>query len=609
MLDLFRNRSVSNAVYGVIIVATVLVFIIQFGPQGRGQRSAPLKQTCVAQVRGYCIDPKEYNVTYRLMMPRGAQGEVLAQQARQMHLKKLAVDALIERELLNAEADRLGITTTDDELNEQFFNGFMRITLPNDDPSVLAKLPPPVMQVDFRDPKTKQFDLKRYQRRIRDYTGRSEVEFREDQQRELRASKVRDLIITPIRVSESEAFDGYVRDYTTATVQHVAVKNTFAARWLVAAKEDEVAAWGKEHQTEVDKEWEERKKDDLPKPGHVRHILAGFPKGASAEEKGAAYAKISSAYARIKSGEPFALVARDLGEDGTKVKGGDLGDKTEGFVPSFRSAADALRPGEMTEGAVVSEFGYHLIVKDDPTKLADVEAQMKRYLPRALYTAAKAPEAAKALAAKIHGMMRAGKDPSLAVADVLATLAHAPAKLEPIKILKPSKVIGDAGADATLTLADAGEDKPDAGVPEASPVLKPLTPEQDHERPEVKVSSSFNVGGEPIPELGPSVNTQIVKFSMSAKDGDTMPDALSGEEGHFVIRLKERKATSREEFDKNKETYLSQLLSGKQKEILSLYVRRLRDASKGEIKVDEKYTKEDEADAGAPSPSDDEEGL
>ena len=51
-----------------IIVATVVVFIVQFRPGAQG-RTGSIKQECAAEVRGKCIEPKEYQAELMLVAP------------------------------------------------------------------------------------------------------------------------------------------------------------------------------------------------------------------------------------------------------------------------------------------------------------------------------------------------------------------------------------------------------------------------------------------------------------------------------------------------------------------------------------------------------------
>jgi hypothetical protein len=46
-----------SVVYGVIVVAILMVFIIQFPPNA-SQRTGFISQQCVVTVRDRCIDPK-----------------------------------------------------------------------------------------------------------------------------------------------------------------------------------------------------------------------------------------------------------------------------------------------------------------------------------------------------------------------------------------------------------------------------------------------------------------------------------------------------------------------------------------------------------------------
>ncbi len=137
-----------------------------------------------------------------------------------------------------------GIAVTDKEVTDQLYDGFVRVSVPADGPA--ARRRPSsrrctratraracsrtrrrrrlfddrdtAIPVDFRDPKTKLFDMKVYERQVRNLSNRSTTEFREEQGRELLAAKVRDVVRDPIRISEAEAWDEYERRYSTATL-------------------------------------------------------------------------------------------------------------------------------------------------------------------------------------------------------------------------------------------------------------------------------------------------------------------------------------------------------------------------------------------------------
>jgi peptidyl-prolyl cis-trans isomerase D len=627
MLDAFRQRGIANVVYGLIIATMIFAFVLTFRPQAQS-KTASLSEACVARVRGRCIDPKDFNAAYRVLMPSKSQAL-----SRKLNLKRVALDGLIERELFDDEARRLGISVTDKEVTDQLYDGFVRVSIPAEDPRQAQTILQEMYQsyqragilsgelaqqrfnardtaipVDFRDPKTKVFDMKVYERQVRNLSNRSTTEFREEQARELLASKVRDVVRDPIRISEAEAWDEYDRRYSTATLTYVAVKEAWAARWAVDTSQGDVDAWLKDHQADFDKELDERKKSDEPKAGHIRHILVKLPYGATDDEKGVALAKLSWAVGRIKAGEPFAEVARDVSDDpGSAMMGGDVGDKTDGFVTPFKVAANALRPGEATAGAVETQFGFHYIMRDDPSQTAEIDAALKKSLGRSLLAKAKATEIAQAIAGRLVTAMRGGTSPDDAIKAAINAYVK-PLKLDVLKVLPAPPEATDAGAASTgadATVPAAG------GKPAPAPVLpvKAFDASVDGDRPQVQTSSTFNAGGDPFPGLSPDGTTKIINFAFHAKEGDVLDTAVRTEGAWTVATLKQRKEATREEFEKGRDTILEELLRQKRDEALSLYVKRLREQAKDDIKVEEAYVQEAKVDGGTSAEPEDEDNY
>jgi peptidyl-prolyl cis-trans isomerase C len=95
-------------------------------------------------------------------------------------------------------------------------------------------------------------------------------------------------------------------------------------------------------------------RDFAGKPGetevHARHILV--PDEADAK----------AAIAEIKAGADFAAVAKARSKDPGSADGGDLGFFKQGdMVPEFAAVAFALKPGEISQTPVKSQFGWHVI--------------------------------------------------------------------------------------------------------------------------------------------------------------------------------------------------------------------------------------------------------
>ncbi|MCW5634346.1 MAG: peptidylprolyl isomerase [Rubrivivax sp.] len=107
----------------------------------------------------------------------------------------------------------------------------------------------------------------------------------------------------------------------------------------------------------------------------ARHILV------EKEEEAVALIK------QIKAGGKFDELAKKHSKDtGSGEKGGDLDfAKPDSYVPEFGKALTALKPGEMTETPVKSQFGFH-IIKLEETREApfpafeDVKGQLRQRL-------------------------------------------------------------------------------------------------------------------------------------------------------------------------------------------------------------------------------------
>jgi peptidyl-prolyl cis-trans isomerase D len=628
MLDFFRQRGLTNAVYGGIIVTMIFAFVLTFRPNATS-RTASLNETCAARVHGRCIDPKDFTAAYRMLAPSRSSSV-----SRHLNLKRLALDGLVERELLANEAKRLGIGVTESEVTEQLFTGFVRVSVPAADPmvaqSVLSEMykgyarvglvsqeaaqthiddRDAAIPVDFRDPKTKRFDMKVYERQVRNLSNRSTTEFREEQARELLASKMRDVVREPVRVSEGEVWQEYDRRSSTAAVTWIPVKETWAARWVVDAKPAQVDAWAKDHAGNVDKELEQRLKQDAPQPSHIRHILVKLPYGATDDEKALGVAKLSWAMARVKTGEAFAEVAREISDDaGSAALGGDVGDKTAGFVGPFKAAADALKAGETTAGAVETQYGYHVLMKDDPTKAADVAAQVKRSVLRLSYVSSRTTDAAQLVAKRIDAAMHAGKSAADAIQLITADYVSA-RKVDMLKVLPaPRGADGEAaGAPGSKSSAADGGSPPKKPAPAASLPERRFDASTDGDRPQTQTSSEFNRGGDPFPGLSPDSTAGIVTFAFSSKDGDVMAEPTRTADGFVVVQAKQHKVATREDFEKDRATFEQQLVRAKRDEALCLYVKRLREQAKDAIKIDESFVQEAKVDGGTTNATDEEE--
>lgn len=90
---------------------------------------------------------------------------------------------------------------------------------------------------------------------------------------------------------------------------------------------------------------------------HILRKTMGLDEARTADQK----AKIDSLYALVKQGADFASLARQYSEDGSAMRGGDLGWFRRGImVQPFDSIAFALADGAVSE-PFATKFGFHII--------------------------------------------------------------------------------------------------------------------------------------------------------------------------------------------------------------------------------------------------------
>lgn len=567
MLDFFRQKGLTNLVYGAIVVGMILVFVLGFSPSA-GKKMGSVNEDCAARVHGSCIEPKAHRAAYRLVFSRGTGG------MRQATASKIVLEGLIERELLAQEAQRLGLTVSEDEITDSIFHGWVLLSLPSDNPQLSRSLGlyDGKVNAGFKDPKTKQFDLKTYERLVKQMTGRSPTEFREWQSRELLAAKMRDLVRAPVRVADDEALDRYTAERTTSTVNYVVARRSWLEKYGIPAEAKDVDAWAKD------------KVNLAQVTVPVRHILVK-PQGDSPEAKEGAKKKAEDLLERLKKGEDFAALAKEHSEDpGSKDKGGQYpGEMVAQFVEPFRKAVEGLAPGELDSKLTETQFGYHIIKRDPASREDLVKA----------YRQAKSLELSKAMAAAIAADIKAGKSGEDAVKDAIAKFAVVkPAAPKPAPA---APAAGDGGAEGGAAAADAGSAEPT------------YTAETDPNRPQFLSSSAFNKGGDPIPAVSGEASEAVVGFAFSAKPGDVIAEPVRSDDGFLLVQLKEQKPATKDDFEKERDTYMAQLLAAKQAEALAHYVKRLREQSKADVKIDENNVFGMKADAG-PSQDDDDDG-
>jgi peptidyl-prolyl cis-trans isomerase D len=513
------RQTIQNVGLLVIVLSLSAVFLLEFGgPQSQG--CAPgASSGYAARVYGDTVTLGELKAAY--IMANGPSYST--ETARQMKLKELVLEGLIERDLLAREARELGFTVSQDDVMLRLAEeGVVYTSAPVGAPTSIPNGPQPL---SFED-KDGNFSADNARRFIQNRLGRSIEEFAVSQINETLAQRVRDLVATSVTVSPNEVWDAFVRERDQVELAYVKFDLGYYRNGITLSAAD-VDAYMKEHGAEIDAEYEKEKHryTGLEKQVHARHILVKVASDADEATRTAARKKAEGLRLRALAGEDFAQLARATSEDqGSAPQGGDLGYNTKGkMVPSFDEAQFALQAGEVSD-VVESRFGYH-VIKVEGVREGDVPvAEAKREIAEQ-----------KALNARADMQAKAAAEAALAALKRGESIEELTARLE--------------------------SDKKAAGDSPLAPVVKDTRP--------------FGRGANPI------AGAESAELSASAfeltEDAPLADAPIKAGESWVVFKLKKRDRAVKEDFAGAEQERLSDaLLRRKRMEIVDTFVRSLR---------------------------------
>jgi peptidyl-prolyl cis-trans isomerase D len=573
----------------VIVILIALVFILQFQPAAQTKLVAAGGTSCAIEIEGDCISKAHWTAEYRLLVRRLAPGAD-ADRLRGLGLYRRTTDGLIERWLLNKDAKRLGLTVSDDDLTASLGSGRAYASLPAQEGLPTALIIP--LAVENRQ--TKKFDSKAYEREVRVLTQLSPPEFREFQRQEILAERMRDLIRSRAHVSEAEAFNFYTREKSTAVVGYIKLDARFYADMVADTSQKAIDAWAEKNKELVDKTWETRKSSYLPECRVTREIYVDHE--GTDEAKAEAKKKIDEAIARVKGGESFADVARSVSEaEESKASGGELGCVGKGgtLPKPVEEAIFALEKDKVSD-AIETDGGYFAVKVEAIAKDAEAEKIGQRLVTRELYLKHEGDRLAAEAAKQIHAAVRGGKtldDALKAHMDEIAASKQAGSKDKK----KGDKKEAGKKADAKKDGDKAGVEKTDAEKADAekkdAAAAGVVTLETHPSRPIVEASLPFNAGGSPITGVAPGQDVAKAAFQLE-KAGDLLGDVVPLERGYAVIQLKEKTPIAKEQWEKDRDGYVTSMRTRKELDALINYMKKLRQASEKEIKVTPEFATE-----------------
>jgi len=575
------------------VIAISMVFIIQFRP-GSTDVSTGSGPSCAIENSGACIvSQSDFVTAFRIAAPGSIDNDKFSNQ-----LRVLVIEGLVQRWLLNEDAERLGVSISSKEVTRQLSNGLARVSLPVDQQqfAYYIRLVPapegPARQMSVKDPRTDKFDYERYQKWVQRMSAKTEKDFKVFQTKEAIAARMRALIEARVRVSEAEAFADYAHKNRKVGVDYLKLERGWYKEYIVDQSDDAVDAWADKNKAEVDEAFKARKDSFMPECRRARQILVRVDE-TDADKEGAkkkARAKLDQAVKALKRGDKFAAAAKAFSEDASSARhGGDLGCFAAGKLakPGTTKAIDdavfKLKKGKVSE-VIETSFGVHLVKLVEVLEGKKAEAHGRRVVARELYLRKKADSLTAEAGKQIRAAVAGGKTLQQALD------AHLQAVMPEATKLAFEK--GRAAESAKKDDKDAKDDKKDDGADKSAPV----NAWTNAGRPRIETSSPFTMTGPPFGGVEKPVEATRMMFQID-KVGAVAADLVKLYDGYAVAQLKEKQPVSEKDWDEKRVEHIARLRRAKQQEALVGYVHRLREqlakslVYKIKLRVDEKDDK------------------
>jgi peptidyl-prolyl cis-trans isomerase D len=333
MLDVLRRSQ--RWLMGAVVFLVGGVFVAYLG-LGGPMTSGPAAGAIVELGgRRYTLQDLQRTRIDQEQRLRDSLGDAFDPAGASAYLDQMAAETLIQRAVLAAEAEQIGLRATDDEIRQVVRNFFRT----------------PEGTIDAAA--AREFGERRFG---------SERRFASEIRDDILMTKLLQLIDAGVEVSDAEARDA-LRYQREAVQLALVVLDPDRPAVELEVGEAEVAAMLADEAPRV-REFYDQHPERYKQPERVRarHILLRVAPDATEEQTAEIRGRAEAALARIQGGEDFAAVATEVSEDpGSQAQGGDLGFFARGqMVPAFEETAFALEPGQTSE-LVKTDFGFHVI--------------------------------------------------------------------------------------------------------------------------------------------------------------------------------------------------------------------------------------------------------
>ena len=604
------------------LALVVLAFILLYIPDFLRSSANGVGNDAVASVDGNEITVNEFRRAYQRQMQqyRQAYGANMDERLlKQLGIDQRIVQQLIEEEASLAEAKRLGLLATDQEVTQRImaipafqengqFIGYDRYR------QMLAMQEPPVRENEFEEQVRRSITVEKLQAVVTNWITVTDTEAEAEFKKRNEKAKLAvvsfpvDKFREGVQASDEEVsrwFEDKKNDYKIGDKRKVryAMVDVQALRERIQVSPQDVQRYYEDNQQQYSQ----------PEQVRASHILLK----TEGKDDAAVKKQAEDLAKQAKAGADFAGLAKKYSQDDSNnAKGGDLDFFGRGaMVPEFDKVAFSMQPGQISD-VVKTEFGYHVIKLTDKRAasqrpLAEVQAQIEdqikwqRAQDQAQRTADEVAAQMKKPAdfdtvAKPRGLT-VGESPLFAREEPIAGLGMAPAVSQrafEIKEGDVSEAIRTPQGFAFITVTG----KQDAYTPKLDEVkqrvrddvLKKKAVDAAREQA-AKIAAQLKSGdfnaaakaaglevkttdlitrGSPIGDAGTSPAVESAAFSLPVGG---VSDAITTDTGAVVVKVLERKDPTAEEIKTGVSNTKDQLLNERRGRFFAAYMTKAKE--------------------------------
>ena len=626
MLDrMRRHRDWLKWSLGLVCVAFVLFYIPDFL---RGTGADAAATDTIARVQGHEITAGEFRRTYQAQLQayRSAYGANMNDQL----LKQLGIDQQILQQMVDeraalAEADRLGIEVSDEEVRQRIFampafqenGGFIGEQRYQ---QLLRMQRPPMMPSEFETNVRRGLTVEKLRASLTDWLYVPDKELEQAYRR--KNDKVKLAVVTFTADSfrtQATASDADVAGYFEGHKDDFRIPEKRKIRYLLLDLEA-MRAKVVVPTADIEKAYNSSiEQYTTPEQVRASHILLKTEGKDDATVK----AKAEEILKQAKAGADFADLAKKNSEDEQSAKnGGDLDYFGRGrMVPEFDQAVFAMQPGQLSD-LVKTQYGYHVIkLVDKKTVATRPLAEVRQQLSDQLAYERAQPQAAD-LASKLEKQItkaadldKVAKSEGLAVQESgffardepILGLGPAPEAASKAFDMKPGDVSGPLRAsrgfvfetlvvkqDPYVPKLDEVKDRVkdevikqkarDLSKQKAAEIAAKLKAAPDFEKAakaagfEAKTTDLIAKDA-PIPDLGAAPAVEDAAFKLPVGG---VSDAIATDNGTAVIKVLEKKEVTPQEWTSAKDRFRDELLADRRNRFFSAYMTK----AKQKMKID-----------------------